>query len=58
MHMPRITLALGEREHLALKLLSLRRNQKVIALLKEAVLQYLDREGAYNLEIQSRDSDA
>lgn len=55
--MPRITLALEDREHLALKLLSLRRNKRVLALLQEAVAQYLEREGAYLLTIKSSDSD-
>jgi len=55
--MPRITLALGDREHLALKLLSLRRNKKVLALLQDAVVQYLDREGAYQLKIESGQPD-
>lgn len=55
--MPRITLALGDREHLALKLLSLRRNKRVLSLLQEALAQYLEKEGAYLLTIQSKDSD-
>ena len=55
--MPRITLALEDREHLALKLLALRRNKRVLALLQEAVAQYLEREGAYLLTIKSSDSD-
>ncbi|MEY3963667.1 MAG: hypothetical protein RLZZ106_922 [Cyanobacteriota bacterium] len=56
--MPRITLALAEREHLALKLLALRKNKRVLALLSEAVDQYLTREGAYQLKIQSEDANA
>lgn len=56
--MPRITLALGDREHLALKLLALRKNTRALALLQEAVDQYLEREGAYQLKIQSDGSDA
>lgn len=55
--MPRITLALDDREYLALKLLSLREKKKALSLLKEAVDQYLEREGAYQLKIQSGDSD-
>lgn len=54
--MPRITLALDDREYLALKLLSLREKKKALSLLKEAVDQYLEREGAYQLKIQSGDS--
>ena len=55
--MPRVTLVLGDRDHLALKLLSLRKNAKVLALLKIAVAEYLEREGAYKLKIQSDESD-
>ena len=55
--MPRITLVLGDRDHLALKLLSLRKNAKVLALLKIAVAEYLEREGAYKLKIHSDESD-
>lgn len=55
--MPRVTLVLGDRDHLALKLLSLRKNAKVLALLKIAVSEYLEREGAYKLKIHSDESD-
>ncbi len=54
---PRITLALDDREYLALKLLSLRKKKKALSLLKEAVDQYLEREGAYQLKIRSDGSD-
>jgi hypothetical protein len=53
--MPRITLALGEREHHALKLLSLHKNKKMLALLQEALAEYLQKEGAYELKIQSKE---
>ena len=49
-------MALDDREYLALKLLSLREKKKALSLLKEAVDQYLEREGAYQLKIQSGDS--
>lgn len=55
--MPRITIALGDREHLALKLLALRRKTKVLALLQEAIVEYLQKEGAYQLKIHSDESD-
>jgi ribosomal protein L17 len=55
--MPRITLALGDREHLALKLLALRKRKKFLALLQEAVAQYLEREGGYSLKIESDEND-
>ena len=55
--MPRITLALGDREHLALKLLALSKGLKVLALIQEAVVQYLEREGGYQLKIESANHD-
>ena len=51
--MPRVTLLLGDREHLALKLLALKRKQKMIAVTKEALTEYLEKEGAFDLSIQS-----
>lgn len=50
-------MALDDREYLALKLLSLRKKKKALSLLKEAVDQYLEREGAYQLKIRSDGSD-
>jgi len=55
--MPRVTLALGDQEHLALKLLALNQNKKVLSLIHEAIIQYLEREGGYKLKIQSSESD-
>jgi len=51
--MPRITLAIADREHFALKLLSLQKKKRILALAQEAIKQYLEREGAYQLTIQS-----
>jgi hypothetical protein len=49
----RITISISDRDHLALKLLSLQRQQKVLAIAQEAIHQYLEGEGAYNLTIRS-----
>lgn len=51
--MPRITLSINDRDHLALKILSLQRNRKLIALIQDAIGQYLESEGAYSLEIKT-----
>jgi predicted transcriptional regulator len=51
--MPRVTLSLSDREHLALKLLALNRKQKMVAVMKEALREYLEKEGAFDLSIQS-----
>jgi hypothetical protein len=56
--MPRLTLAIGDREHLALKLLSLHKKKKILSLVQEALDQYLEREGAYQLTIHSNDHHA
>lgn len=56
--MPRVTLSIAEREHMALKLLALQRNQKMVAVIERAIKKYLDDEGGYKLAIRSRnDSD-
>lgn len=52
--MARITIALSDRDHLALKLLSLQKGKRVIKIIQEAIEQHLSDEGAYDLEIQSR----
>jgi len=52
--MPRVTLSVADREHMALKLLALQRNQKMIAVIELAIKQYLKDEGAYDLVIQSK----
>jgi hypothetical protein len=52
--MARITIALSERNHLALKLLSLKKEKRVIKIIQEAIEQHLSIEGAYDLEIQSK----
>ena len=51
--MSRITLSICDRDHNALRLMSLYKNKKILSLVKDAIQQYLDREGAYDLEIWS-----
>jgi hypothetical protein len=52
----RVTINLNDRDHLAFKLLSLQQDKKLIALVQEAMHEYLMRQGAYNLVIQSQAS--
>jgi hypothetical protein len=57
--MARITIAVSDRDHLALKLISLQKGKRVIKIIQEAIEQHLRNEGAYDLEIQSKtDSEA
>jgi predicted transcriptional regulator len=49
----RVTITLDDRDHLALKLLALQKDEKLIVLIQEAMRQYLDRTGAYELSIRS-----
>jgi len=55
--MSRINLSICERDHNALRLLSLYKNKKIILLIQEAIQQYLHNESAYNLEIRSNAAD-
>lgn len=48
----RVTITLDDRDHLAFKLLALQKDEKLIALVQEAMRQYLDRNGAYELSIR------
>lgn len=52
--MARITIALSDQNHLALKLLSLKKGKRGIKIIQEAIEQHLRNEGAYDLEIQSK----
>lgn len=54
--MGRITITLNDRDHLALKLLALQRNEKIVILLQEAMRKYLDAEGAYELAIRKTEN--
>lgn len=52
----RVTINLSDRDHLALKLLSLQQDKKLMVLVQEAMHEYLTRKGAYSLVIQSQGS--
>jgi len=47
-------MSIADREHMALKLLALKRNQKMVGLIELAIRQYLKEQGAYELSIQSK----
>ena len=49
--MPRLTIALEEKDHLALKLVSLRKNQRLNEIIDEAIKFYLSNTGGYELRI-------
>ena len=51
--MGRVTITLSDRDHLAFKLLALNKNKKLLALMQDAMQQYLVQTGAYDLSIQS-----
>ena len=52
--MGRVSITLSDRNHLALKLLALQRNAKINALVQEALVEYLKREGGFDLYIKSQ----
>ena len=47
--MARITIALDDKDHLAMKLLALQQKTAMTSLLQEAIKEYLDRRGGYDL---------
>ncbi|WP_398325413.1 hypothetical protein [Vulcanococcus sp.] len=49
--MPRLTIALDEKDHLALKLLSLRENRRLSEVIDDAIKLYLSSSGGYGLHI-------
>jgi hypothetical protein len=49
--MPRLTIALDEKDHLALKLLSLRENRRLSEVIDDAIKFYLSSSGGYGLRI-------
>ena len=51
--MPRVTLTLESRDHLALKLLAISQHKKMIQVLEDAVRSHLEQSGAYRLAISS-----
>ena len=55
--MGRVTITLSDRDHLALKLLALQKNAKINVLVQEALVDYLKREGGFDLSIQSQRSE-
>ena len=55
--MGRVTITLSDRNHLALKPLALQKNAKINVLVKEALVDYLKREGGFDLYIQSQRSE-
>jgi hypothetical protein len=50
--MARVTIALDDADHLAMKLLALQQKTAMTSLLQEAIKEYLDRRGGYDLVIQ------
>ena len=51
--MGRITITLNDRDHLSLRLLALHKNEKIAILVQNAMREYLENQGAYDLAIQS-----
>ena len=52
--MGRVTITLSDRNHLALKLLALQKNEKINVLAQEALVEYLKQEGGFDLYIESQ----
>lgn len=55
--MGRVTITLNERDHLALKLLALQKDEKLVTLLNSALQEYLEKTGAYDLAIRTTKSE-
>ena len=56
--MPRLTIALDEKDHLALKLLSLRENRRLNEMIDDAIKFYLSSTGGYGLRISDMGTDS
>ena len=56
--MPRLTIALEEKDHLALKLLSLRENRRLNEVIDDAIKLYLCSTGGYGLRISDAGTDS
>jgi hypothetical protein len=56
--MPRLTIALEEKDHLALKLLSLRENRRLNEVINDAIKLYLSSTGGYGLRISDAGTDS
>jgi predicted HicB family RNase H-like nuclease len=54
--MPRLTIALEDRDHLALRLLALRDGKRLNEVVDEAVKHYLESAGAYTLRISDSET--
>ena len=52
----RVTITMNERDHLALKILALHKRTKIVAIIQDAMREYPDKEGAYDLAILSTKS--
>ncbi|QVV67915.1 hypothetical protein [Synechococcus sp. LA31] len=55
--MGRITITLSDRNHLAPNLLALQKNAKINVVVQEALVDYLKREGGFDLYIQTQRSE-
>ena len=56
--MPRLTIALEDRDHLAPRLLALRDGKRLNEVVDEAVKRYLESAGAYTLRISDSENNA
>ena len=56
--MGRVTINLNDRDHLAFKLIALQRDRRLVVLIQDAMREYLERNGAYDLSIQCRSHSA
>lgn len=56
--MPRLTVTLDEKDHLALRLLSLRENRRLSEVLDDAIKFYLSSTGGYGLRISDGGTDS
>jgi|LauGreDrversion4_2_1035121.scaffolds.fasta_scaffold116066_2 hypothetical protein len=56
--MPRLTIALEEKDHLALKLLSLRDHRRLSEVVDDAIKFYLSSTGGYGLRISDEGMDS
>ena len=56
--MPRLTIALEDKDHLALKLLSLRDNRRLNEVIDDAIKFYLSSTGGYALRISDESTDS
>lgn len=55
--MPRLTIALTEKEHAALKLLAIVEQKKLMTVLKDAIIYYLKEKKALELIVTLREED-